>query len=54
MKILITLGEVLKKCNDWEEFCNLEDYSVWVVNEGGDKHEIELTEEKAKKYGIIL
>jgi hypothetical protein len=53
MKILITLGEMFEKCNNWEEFCDSEGYSVWIVNEGGDKHEIQLNEEKAEKYGII-
>lgn len=53
MKILITLGEVLRRCNGWEEFCQQKGYSVWCVNEGADKHEIKLTEEEAKTYGII-
>lgn len=53
MKILITLDEVLEKCNDWEYFCDKEGYSEWAVNEGGGDIEICLSEKKAKKYGII-
>ena len=53
MRIYITLEEVLHKCNDWDKFCEEEGYSVWVVNEGGGDIEISLTEEQAKKYGII-
>lgn len=53
MKIIISLGEILDRCNDWETFCDKEGYSEWCVKEGGDDIEIYLSEEKAKEYGII-
>lgn len=53
MKILITLGEILDKYNDWETFCEKEGYSIYSVNEGGDDIELCLSEKKAKEYGII-
>lgn len=53
MRIVLTLSEVLDKCNDWDSFCDKEGYSVYCVNEGGDDIEISLSEEKAKEYGII-
>jgi len=53
MRIILTLSEVLDKCNDWDSFCDKEGYSVYCVNEGGDDIEISLSEEKAKEYGII-
>jgi len=53
MRIYLTLGEVLERCNDWETFCDKEGYSVWSVNEGGDDVEICLSESQAKEYGIL-
>ena len=53
MKILITRGEILEKCSDWEEVCEKEGWSVWCVNEGGGDIEEYLTEEKALEYGIL-
>lgn len=51
--IIISLSEVLEKCNDWAEFCLKEGYSEWCVNEGGGDVEITLSLDKAKEYGII-
>ena len=53
MKILITLQEVLRRCNDWDIFCADKGYSEWCVKEGGGDIEIELTEKEALKYGLI-
>lgn len=53
MKIQLTLREVLDKCNDWDYFCEEEGWSVWAVNEGGGDCAVSLTEEQAKKYGIL-
>lgn len=53
MKILMTLAEVLDKCNDWDYFCEEEGWSVWAVNEGGGDIELSFTEEQAYKYGIL-
>lgn len=53
MKILITLEEVLDRCNNWIDFCKDFGYSEYSVNEGGGNIEVEMTEEQAKKHGII-
>lgn len=53
MKIVLTLEEVLDRCNDWEKFCEKEGWSVWAVNEGGGDIDVVLSEDKAKEYGII-
>lgn len=53
MRIIITLEEVLDRCNDWDYFCDEEGYDIYCVNEGGGDIEIYLSEKKAKKYGII-
>lgn len=53
MRIVLTLSEMLDKCDDWEYFCDKEGYSVYAVNEGGGDIEISLTEKQAKKYGLI-
>lgn len=53
MKIILTLADVLHRCNDWEGFCENEGWSEWAVNEGGGDIDVVLTEEKAKTYGLI-
>lgn len=53
MKIMITLSEILNRCNNWIEFCNDKGWSEWCVNEGGGEIEIILTEDEAIKYGLI-
>lgn len=53
MKVKITLGEVLDRCEDWIYFCSKQGYSEWCVAEGSEEHEITLTEEEAKEFGII-
>jgi hypothetical protein len=53
MTITITLSEILDKCYDWEEYCRDSGYSEWAVNEGGGDIAVNMTEEEAKKYGII-
>lgn len=53
MKINMTLSEILDKCNDWEYFCEEEDWSVWAVNEGGGDCSVSLTEKQCYKYGIF-
>ena len=53
MTIILTLEEVLDKCNNWEDFCEKEGWSEYAVNEGGGDITIYLTEEKAYEYGIL-
>jgi len=53
MKISLTLGEVLERCNDWEYFCEEEGWGHWAANEGGNDIVVTLTEEKCYKYGIL-
>lgn len=53
MKIVLTLGEVLRRTHDWEKFCEEKGWSEWAVNEGGDDIEVSLTEEEAIKYGVL-
>lgn len=53
MRVFITLGDVLNRCEDWELFCQEQGYSEYCVAEGGSEIEIELSEEEIKKYGIL-
>jgi len=53
MTITMTLREVLKRCNDWDDFCKEEGWSIWVINEGGGDIKTTLSEEKCYKYGIL-
>lgn len=53
MKVVLTLSEVLQRCEDWEKFCDDHGYNVWAIAEGFGDAEIELSEKKAAKYGII-
>jgi len=53
MVVILTLSEILDKCNDWEDFCEKEGWSVWAVNEGGGDIEVTLSEDKCHEYGII-
>lgn len=53
MRIILTLEEVLDKCNDWEQFCNDKGWNEWAVNEGGGDIQVSLTEDEANKYGIL-
>ena len=53
MKITLTLSEVLRKVNNWDDFCEQFGWGLYVVNEGGGHIEQTLTEEEAKKFGIL-
>lgn len=53
MVITMRLDEILRRCNDWETFCEKEGWSEWSVNEGGGHIRVALSEEKAKEYGLI-
>ena len=53
MKVLITYSELLNRCNDWILVCDELGLSEWVCNEGGGDIEVTLSEEQAKKYGLI-
>ncbi|MBU2249411.1 MAG: hypothetical protein KKD77_21865 [Gammaproteobacteria bacterium] len=33
MKTITTFGEILDSCN-WEKFCEIKGYSVYIINEG--------------------
>jgi hypothetical protein len=54
MKISITAEELIDKML-WEEVCEMKGINVWAVNEGlmATDEIIELTEEQAKKLGLI-
>lgn len=54
MEIIITVREALDR-GIWLELCDLKDWNEWAINEGmmDDTEEITLTEEEAKKLGII-
>lgn len=51
MKIQTTLAEILRNCNDWDQFCEDKGTNEWVVREGFGDNEITLDE--AYKYGLI-
>ena len=53
MKIVITLAEVLSKCDDWEKYCNERGYDTWIAADGGGDIEDTLTEEEAFEYGLF-
>lgn len=53
MTITITLSEILDKCLDWEKYCKDNGCSEWAVNEGFGEVKVAMTEEEARKYGII-
>lgn len=53
MKIVLKLSEALQRCNDWLVFCNEKGWSEYVVSEGGGDIEVHLTEDEAKRFGII-
>ena len=53
MTICVKLKEVLANCNDWLLFCKEKGWAEWVVNEGGGDIEVTLSEEDAKRYGLI-
>ena len=53
MTITIPLSEILDKCLDWEKYCKDNGCSEWAVNEGFGEVEVTMTEEEARKYGII-
>lgn len=53
MKITITLGEALKKCN-WAKFCEMFGWDPYCINEGIDPEtEQILTIEQAKELGLL-
>ncbi len=53
MIIILTLEEILDKCDDWDFFCEEEGWSVWAVNEGGGDISVSLSEDKAYKHGLL-
>jgi len=53
MRIILTLTEVLEKCNDWPEFCEKYGYQQFVIAEGGGDIEVTLSQQQAEEYGII-
>ena len=53
MKLTITLQDALHKVNDWLEFCNEFGWSEYAVAEGGGHIEQTLTEEQARRYGLL-
>lgn len=53
MKIVLTLSEALHRVNNWISFCEEFGVSEYAVNSGFGHHEIEMTKEQAKQYGIL-
>ncbi len=53
MQIMLTLREVMLRCRNWDEFCEDKKLSTWIIKEGGGDSTIFLTEQDARKYGII-
>ena len=53
MKIILTCSELLWKSNDWLLVCDELGLSEWCCKEGYGDTEVHLTEEQAKKYGVI-
>jgi len=53
MIIVVTLSEVLDKCDDWELFCKEKGWSEYAVNEGGGDIRVRLTKHECHKYGLI-
>jgi hypothetical protein len=51
--MIMTLGEILKTCDDWEKFCDDFGYTFYAVQEGGGDVEVELTLEQAHRLGIL-
>ena len=54
MKVLVTVEELIDS-GMWETFCKPRGINVWAVNEGliEDDEEFVLSEDEAKKYGLI-
>ena len=53
MKITLTCSELLNRCSDWEVVCYELGLSEYCCNMGYGDTEVTLTEEQAKKHGII-
>ena len=54
MKVIITVKELMDK-DIWHDFCEDNGLNPWGVNEGtiNSDDEFTLTEEQAKKYGLL-
>jgi hypothetical protein len=53
MTITITLAEALRRCNDWDKFCEEFGFSEYAVNEGGGDVEVVVTVEQAQRHGLL-
>ena len=53
MTINITLSEANQKIANWGEFCQELGLDYWCCNEGFGNSYITLTEEQAKKFGLL-
>jgi hypothetical protein len=53
MKIELTLSEAFRRCNSLQKFCDEFGWSEWACAEGGGDTKVYLTEEEAKRHGII-
>ena len=55
MKVVITYGELMNKCYDWNKACDIIGVNPWLLNEGrADPDDtISLTLEEAKSVGIL-
>jgi hypothetical protein len=55
MKILTTFGYILEH-GDWERFCELKGYDLWIINEGlaDENEEVQLTFEEAQQVGLSI
>ncbi len=53
MKIVISLSEACKRALDWEVFCDDLGLDYYCLQYSDGEHEITLSEEQAKKSGLI-
>jgi|TARA_Y100000310_G_scaffold123587_1_gene122338 hypothetical protein len=55
MKLIVTFGEMLDNCYDWDDLCDELGLNPWLINEGlaSSDDEYELDYDVAVKHGIV-
>ncbi|MFA6198986.1 MAG: hypothetical protein WC679_01105 [Bacteroidales bacterium] len=54
MTITMPIGEISKRCNDWDLFCNDTGWDYYCMKEGVDPDTpVKLSTKQLLKYGII-
>lgn len=51
--ITVTLQQIVRTCDDWEQFFEDKGYNEYAVMEGGGDVEVTMTIQEAVDYGII-